>query len=100
MDDADPSIIPFDQAPWAYRLDYAVETMREISRQTDPQSMVQTYSRRMRQMLPTDRFVALSRRDFAVTALPDHPQQSLEASDQSLAFAWPLPLLQGGLLQS
>ena len=50
---------------WDRRLDFVVETMRDISRQTEPQRMVQTYVRRVRQLLPTDGFVSLSRRDLA-----------------------------------
>jgi sigma-B regulation protein RsbU (phosphoserine phosphatase) len=38
--------------------------MREISRQTEPQAMVQTYGRRMRQVMPSDRTLSLSRRDL------------------------------------
>jgi len=51
-------------APWPERLAYIVETMREMSRQTDPQAMVQTYGRRIRRFVPSDRFLSLSRRDL------------------------------------
>jgi sigma-B regulation protein RsbU (phosphoserine phosphatase) len=50
------------RAPWQERLAFVVDTMRELSRQTDPQVMVQTYSRRVRMVMPTDAFLALSRR--------------------------------------
>jgi sigma-B regulation protein RsbU (phosphoserine phosphatase) len=46
------------------RLEFIVETMREMSRLTDPQTVVQTYGRRMRQILPTDMTLSLSRRDL------------------------------------
>src|SRR5436305_8120334 len=46
------------------RLSFIVEMMREVSRQTDAQTMVQTYSRRMRQILPSDVGLSLSRRDL------------------------------------
>lgn len=36
--------------------------MRELSRQTDPQKMVQVYGRRMRALLPLDGLISLSRR--------------------------------------
>src|SRR5204863_6327117 len=51
-------------APWPQRLAFIVDTMRELSRQTEPQRMVQTYGKRMRQILPSDGFVSLSRRDL------------------------------------
>jgi sigma-B regulation protein RsbU (phosphoserine phosphatase) len=51
-------------APWEQRMDFIVETMREMSRQTDPQLMVQTYNKRMRQLIPADGWMSLSRRDL------------------------------------
>src|SRR5438045_1659618 len=54
--------------PWEQRLDFLVQTMREMSRQTDPQVMVQMYGRRMEQMIPRDGWLSLSRRDL-------HPPQ-------------------------
>jgi sigma-B regulation protein RsbU (phosphoserine phosphatase) len=67
MDKASPSQIP-PRLHWQKRLDYVVETMREMSTQTDPQTMVQAYGKRIRKILPSDTYVSLSRRD-----LP-HPQ--------------------------
>jgi sigma-B regulation protein RsbU (phosphoserine phosphatase) len=63
MSSASPAQIPahFD---WQQRLDYVVETMREMSTQTDPQVMVQAYGRRIRKVLPSDSYVSLSRRDL------------------------------------
>ena len=49
---------------WRGRLATIVETMREMSRQTDPQAMVRAYGSRIRQLMPVDRTVALSRRDL------------------------------------
>lgn len=58
VSDLDPS------QPWEVRLRHIVATMRELSTQTDPEKMVETYGERMRGVIPTDRFVALSRRDL------------------------------------
>jgi phosphoserine phosphatase RsbU/P len=58
--DFDPSAATSEQ-----RLAYLVETMRELSRQTDPQMMVQMYGSRIRRMLPTDGSISLSRRELA-----------------------------------
>jgi sigma-B regulation protein RsbU (phosphoserine phosphatase) len=49
---------------WRGRLATIVATMRDMSRQTDPQAMVRDYGSRMRQLMPVDRTVALSRRDL------------------------------------
>ena len=51
MDCASPSQIP-PRLDWQKRLDYVVETMREMSTQTDPQTMVQAYGKRIRKILP------------------------------------------------
>jgi sigma-B regulation protein RsbU (phosphoserine phosphatase) len=51
-------------APWEQRMEFIVNTMREMSEQTDPQLMVSTYNKRMRQMIPADGWMSLSRRDL------------------------------------
>src|SRR3954447_10342860 len=52
----------YDQ-PWQKRLELIVDTMREMSRQTDPNLMVQAYARRMHQLMGYDRLVSVSRRN-------------------------------------
>src|SRR5215472_1230087 len=94
-----PSAELFDEVAqdWRERLTLVVETMKEMSAQTDPQEMSRAYGRRMRALRPTDRFVSLSRRDLR------HPwfritRCSLWTEDIN---PWKqkdrLPLLQGGL---
>lgn len=46
------------------RLALVVDTMRELSRQTDPQAIVRLYNRRMQELIPTDRRISLSRREL------------------------------------
>jgi sigma-B regulation protein RsbU (phosphoserine phosphatase) len=83
---------------WRRTLDHIVETMREMSLQTDPQAMVRAYSARMRRYQPTDGFVALSRRGL------EYPQFRVTRSSRWTAEIDPwkekdkLPLLEGGLL--
>src|SRR5438552_6990167 len=84
--------------PWEKRLEIIVETMREMSRQTDPQLMVQAYGRRMRQMLGYDRMVALSRRNtpagrYRITRSTTWTEQINRWQSPELR-----PVLQGGLL--
>jgi sigma-B regulation protein RsbU (phosphoserine phosphatase) len=75
-----------------------VETMREMSHQTDPQAMVRVFGKRSRDLLPIERSVSLSRR-----GLPS-PEYRITRSS-----AWKndinpwrekdrLPILKGGLL--
>ena len=58
------SIFDHDSGTWEQRLAEIVNTMREMSSQTDPQSMVRAYAARMRRFLPTDASISLSRRDL------------------------------------
>ena len=53
------------EGDWRQRLAFIVHTMRDVSRQTDPEEMVRLYSGRMGQVVPSDRLVTLSRRDLA-----------------------------------
>lgn len=80
------------------RLQHVLETMREMSLQTDPQKMVGAYVRRMQSIMPMDGRVALSRRGLS------HPQVRVTRFSgwdgdinpwQNMAH---LPLLAGGLL--
>ena len=50
---------------WQERLSLIVDTMRDMSRHTDPQEMVRAYGERIGQLLPLDRRVSLSRRGLA-----------------------------------
>jgi phosphoserine phosphatase RsbU/P len=92
-----PSI--FDrQGKWQDRMALIVETMREMSHQTDPQAMVRVYRKRARALLPIDRSVSLSRRGL------DPPEFHITRSSTWTDDVNPwkekdrLPILQGGLL--
>ncbi len=86
------------QGPWSARLASVVEMMREMSQQTDPQEMVRAYASRIRQLLPTERSVSLSRRDldapkFRVTRFTGWADAVNPWAERDR-----LPLLSGGLL--
>src|SRR3989440_8371945 len=49
---------------WQERLDFVVEMMRALSRQTDPQKMVDNYGQRMRKIILPDAHMSLSRREL------------------------------------
>jgi sigma-B regulation protein RsbU (phosphoserine phosphatase) len=89
---------PPTQDHWQTRLDTIVETMREMSRQTDPQAMVRAYGDRMREILPVDRRISLSRRglespEFRITRSTTWTQEINPWKERHK-----LPLLRGGLL--
>src|SRR4051812_21717578 len=83
---------------WTKRLEVIVQTMREMSRHTDPRAMVRAYASRIRETLPADGFVSISRRGL------DAPQYRITRSSRWTDEINPwkekdrLPLLQGGIL--
>jgi sigma-B regulation protein RsbU (phosphoserine phosphatase) len=83
---------------WRERLAFIVETMRDMSRQTDPQAMVRAYGMRMRQLMQTDRSVSLSRRDMP----PKKYRITRSSMWREEINPWQekdrLPILEGGLL--
>lgn len=97
------SPLPLNGSPaldWRERLALVIETMREMSQQTDPQEMVRLYGERMEKLLPRDRLISLSRRglhrpDVLITR---------DSGDSVLRNLNPwkhrdhLPLVRGGLL--
>jgi sigma-B regulation protein RsbU (phosphoserine phosphatase) len=98
-------ILPLDSdADWCRRLNAVIQTMREMSRQTDPQEMVRSYARRMQQLLPVDRRLSLSRRGLTfpyvrVTRFSEwedesHPWKELNPWKESEK----LPVIGSGLL--
>ena len=94
----DRETIPFYDLPWPQRLDFIVQTMREMSSQIDPQEMVETYGRRVRYMSPADRRISISRRNLKP------PEYRITRSDtwDGPVNPWKnrsaLPLMTGGLL--
>ncbi len=79
------------------RLARVVETMREMSLQTDPQEMVRAYARRMETLFPVDRRISLSRRDlerpeFLVTRFSEWKDEVNPWQERHR-----LPLHEGGL---
>lgn len=68
--DAAPAVPPVSPPAWLFtgptdrRLAFFTETMRAISRHSDPQQLVVDYYMRMREAFPTDAYLALSRRDL------------------------------------
>jgi sigma-B regulation protein RsbU (phosphoserine phosphatase) len=80
------------------RLDAIVAMMREMSLQSDPEAMVRAYGARLRKLLPSDRFIALSRRGL------EPPRYRITRSSLWTDPINPwrekhrLPLLEGGLL--
>jgi len=96
--DASPAT-PFSSGrPWPERLAYVLDTMREMSRQTDPQRMVQAYSARMRQIVRSDRALSLSRRGLSAPRFRITRSTTWNDAINPWRSQGRLPLLEGGLL--
>src|SRR5688572_20914359 len=82
------------------RLAFVVDMMREISRQTDPQKLVETYGRRVREILPWHRFISLSRRGLPAPKYRITRSSMWDRKDAPNPWKQPdrLPVLEGGLL--
>ncbi len=85
---------------WRDELAFIVEFMRNLSRQTDPQTAADLYGKRMRQggLIPADGFLSVSRRDLV------HPQYRITRSSmwKDSINPWTekhrLPIFNSGLL--
>ncbi len=81
-----------------HRLEVVIEMMREMSLQTDPQAMVQSYGRRMQEFVRSDGFLSISRRGL------EYPFYRVTRSAKWARDFDPwknrdrLPLLKGGIL--
>jgi sigma-B regulation protein RsbU (phosphoserine phosphatase) len=88
----------FRDLPWQERLAHVVDTMREGSKETDPQAMVRAYARRMRGSLEPGHTLSLSRRGL------QYPNVRITRSTlwtQQLdpwANTSKLPIVHGGIL--
>jgi phosphoserine phosphatase RsbU/P len=92
-----PRPIATPNKDWHQQLDFVVAMMREMSSQTDPQEMRLAYGRRMRELLPVDGSVSLSRRDlpfpsFRVTRWSKWAEEINPWKEKEK-----LPLLEGGI---
>lgn len=96
--DASETPSGFFKGDWERRLQHAVETMREMSRETDPQAMVRTYGARMRQFMPADRFVSLSRRDLKPPQVRITRSSIWDREVNPWREKDTLPVIDGGLL--
>jgi sigma-B regulation protein RsbU (phosphoserine phosphatase) len=92
------SVSVFGQGDWRYRLAQIAEMMREMSQHDDPQDMVRTYGARMRKLVPSDRWLSLSRRGLE----PPKYRITRSSTWSEPVNPWKekdrLPVLEGGLL--
>lgn len=83
---------------WRERLAVVVEAMREMSLETDPESLVRKYSKRTRVLTPVDRLVALSRRNIEAPKYRVTRASIWQESINPWKEPHRLPVMAGGLL--
>jgi sigma-B regulation protein RsbU (phosphoserine phosphatase) len=83
---------------WQQRLDVIVEMMRDMSRHTDPQEMVRSFGVRVRQLIPTDGRMSLSRRGLSAPWFRITRSHRWRETVNPWKEKDRLPLLKGGLL--
>ena len=93
-----PDFFNTEPRNWRARLSLSAEVMRELSRSTDPQEMYAVFARRIAQLFPVSRHLALSRRglrhpDFRVSRF-----SLWKDSANPWKEAHRLPVHSGGLL--
>lgn len=83
---------------WQERLAEVVETMRELSRQSDPQEMINVYSARMRRFVEMDRMISVSRRGIEPPGYLIARNSDWEVERNPWEERHLLPRLEGGLI--
>ncbi|HVT89731.1 MAG TPA: PP2C family protein-serine/threonine phosphatase [Tepidisphaeraceae bacterium] len=83
---------------WSRRMQFVQDMMRQVSRETDPQSLVRMYSGRMRQLIKVDGNVSLSRRDLAFPYYRITRSSRWKNAPNPWKSRDQLPLHKGGLL--
>jgi sigma-B regulation protein RsbU (phosphoserine phosphatase) len=93
-----PSVLDADTDEWQARMQFIVQTMREMSLQVDPQAMVRAYGARMRQIMPADRWISLSRRGLEPPRFRITRSSTWEKEVNPWKDKEKLPVFEGGLL--
>jgi sigma-B regulation protein RsbU (phosphoserine phosphatase) len=88
----------FRDLPWQERLAHVVETMRAVSKETDPQEMVRAYARRMRGSLEPGHTISLSRRGLRYPFVRITRSTLWQEQLDPWANTAKLPVIEGGLL--
>jgi sigma-B regulation protein RsbU (phosphoserine phosphatase) len=92
-----PDLFDRTSSTWRQRLDYIVDTMREVSRHTEPAAMVRTYTERMR-ATNFSRLLSLSRRGVPARKFVIARDTSWKVQPDPWRERDKLPVLEGGLL--
>lgn len=92
LQDMDP------RRPWQDRLRHIVEAMRELSRQTEPERMIEVYASRVQGSIPYERYVGLSRRGLEAPLYRITRSDTWDQHPNPWEQKDKLPLLRSGFL--
>src|SRR3954465_12879232 len=93
-----PIALDADADECQVRMRFIVQTMREMSLQVDPQAMVRAYGARIRQIMPADRWISLSRRDLEAPWCRITRSSTWTQEVNPWKSKAELPVFEGGLL--
>ncbi|MFO0830422.1 MAG: PP2C family protein-serine/threonine phosphatase [Phycisphaerales bacterium] len=88
----------FHSLPWRDRVRHIVDTMRDVSRQTDPQEMVRAYAARMRGTIAPGHILGLSRRGVRAPVVRLTRSSLWKQQPDPWRTPHALPTVQGGVL--
>ncbi len=95
---AENSLQSFFSRHWEDRLKFIISLMRDLSKQTDPQTLVALYGGRMKQIMNYDRSVSLSRRDLIEPYVRITRSSMWTDNNNPWKDKSRLPIIQGGIL--
>jgi len=106
MEDPQPSSSPlpdvtnvFDtRTPWAVRLEFVLEMMRDLSNHTEPMDMVKSYARHIRRVVPYDTYVSMSRRGLEYPHFRITRSEAMGRDFDPWTNPHQVPQFEGGLL--
>ncbi|MDX2131593.1 MAG: PP2C family protein-serine/threonine phosphatase [Planctomycetota bacterium] len=95
-----PAAVParYADLSWRQRLEHVVETMREVSRTTDPMEMTSLYGKRMRGTVTNGRLVSFSRRGLTFPNVRITRYSHWRRQPDPWRETAKLPMIKGGLL--
>jgi len=96
---ADMTSTEFFSAHWEDRLKFVIGMMRELSRQTNPQILVDLYASRMKKIVGYDVSVSLSRRDLIQPYYRVTRSSTWRESSNPWIDSKHLPVHQGGMFE-
>ncbi|CAN5608557.1 hypothetical protein BH10PLA1_BH10PLA1_12980 [soil metagenome] len=95
---ADMTSTEFFSSHWEERLKFVIHLMRDLSKQTEPQKLVELYGSRMKKIIGYDASISLSRRDLIQPFVRVTRSSTWGTDINPWVDKKRLPVIEGGLL--